>query len=218
VVSPDGDVLVPGFADGVRPPTEQERALLREVPFPGDFLKQRAGVARFTGDLDDVAAGEAVRVKPTLTITGIEGGDLRDDVTLGIPATATAKVEIRLVAGQDPEDALAKLTAHLKASGFDDVEVHEMARSRPNMTDANDPWVALVADAARRTYGTEPVVEPYTIWIGNQGVLAGTPIVGVGVSRADAGIDGPNEYIRLDDFKAGIKHVIEVMAAMAGAR
>jgi acetylornithine deacetylase/succinyl-diaminopimelate desuccinylase-like protein len=75
-----------------------------------------------------------------------------------------------------------------------------------------------VADAARRTYGTEPVVEPYTIWIGNQGVLEGTPIVAVGVSRADAGIDGPNEYIRLDDFKAGIKHVIEVMAAMAGAR
>jgi acetylornithine deacetylase/succinyl-diaminopimelate desuccinylase-like protein len=45
-------------------------------------------------------------VQPTLTIGGIEGGDIRDDVTLGIPATATAKVEIRLVAGQDPEDVL----------------------------------------------------------------------------------------------------------------
>jgi acetylornithine deacetylase/succinyl-diaminopimelate desuccinylase-like protein len=214
LVGPGGEVLVPGFADGVRPPTEQERAMLREVPFPGDFLKQRAGVSRFTGDLDDAEAGVAVRVQPTLTIAAIEGGDQRDDVTLGIPATATAKVEIRLVAGQDPEDVLQKVTSHLKASGFDDVEVHEMARSRPNMTDANDPWVTVVADAARRTYGTEPVVEPYTIWIGNQGVLAGTPIVGIGVSRHDAGIDGANEYIRLDDFKAGIKHVIEIMAAM----
>jgi acetylornithine deacetylase/succinyl-diaminopimelate desuccinylase-like protein len=215
LVGPDGEARVPGFADDVRPPTEQERAMLTDVSFPGDFLKQRAGVMHFRGGLDDAAAGVAVRVQPTITIGGIEGGDLRDDVTLGIPATATAKVEVRLVAGQDPADVLEKITAHLKASGFDDVEVHEMASSRPNMTPADSPWVALVADAARRIYGTEPVVEPYTTWIGNQGVFAGTPIVGIGVSRADAGIDGPNEYIRLDDFKAGIEHVIEIMAAMA---
>ena len=215
LVGPHGEVRVPGFADDVRPPTDAEREMLLDLSFPGEFLKQRAGVDRFTGDLSDAEAGVAVRVQPTITIGAVEGGDQRDDVTLGIPATASAKVEVRLIAGQDPSDVLAKITAHLQASGFDDVEVHEMARSRPNMTPADDPWVALVADAARRTYGTEPVIEPYTIWIGNQGVLEGTPIVGVGVSRADAGIDGPNEYIRLDDFKAGIKHVVEVMAAMA---
>ncbi len=215
LVGPDGEVRVPGFADGVRPPTAAEREMLLDLSFPGGFLKQRAGVERFRGDLSDAEAGVAVRVQPTITIGAIEGGDQRDDVTLGIPATATAKVEVRLIAGQDPSDVRTAITAHLAASGFDDVDVHEMASSRPNMTPADSPWVALVADAARRTYGTEPVVEPYTTWIGNQGVLEGTPIVGVGVSRADAGIDGPNEYIRLDDFKAGIKHVIEVMAAMA---
>ena len=218
LVGPDGDVRVPGFADGVRVPSEEELAMLRDLAFPGDFLKKRAGVSAFKGGLDDDAAGVAVRVQPTLTITGIEGGDLRDDLTLGLPATATAKVECRLVAGQDPSDVLERITAHLKASGYDDVEVHEMARSRPNRTAPGEPFVQLVADTARRTYGTEPVIEPYTTWIGNQGVLAGTPIVGVGVSRADAGIDGPDEYIRLDDLKAGIKHVVEVMAAMADAR
>ncbi|MEE3921385.1 hypothetical protein V2I01_33555 [Micromonospora sp. BRA006-A] len=61
------------------------------------------------------------------------------------------------------------------------------------------------------------MIEPYTQWIGNQGVIADLPIVGVGVSRADSGVDGPNENIRLDDYKAGIKHVIEVMAALAVA-
>lgn len=62
------------------------------------------------------------------------------------------------------------------------------------------------------------MIEPYTQWIGNQGVLADRPIVGIGVSRADSGVDGPNEHIRLDDYRAGIKHVIEIMAAMAVAR
>ena len=140
---------------------------------------------------------------------------MRDDVTLGIPSTASAKLEIRLVPGQDPDQVLAAIRTHLAATGFGDLDIEVMATSRPNVTDHRDPFVALVADAARRVYGTEPVIEPYTQWIGNQGVIAGRPIVGVGVSRADSGVDGPNENIRLDDYRAGIKHVVEVMAAMA---
>ena len=119
--------------------------------------------------------------------------------------------------GQDPRRVLDSVRKHLADSGFSDVDIEVMATSRPNLTDHRDPFVTLVADAARRVYGTEPVVEPYTQWIGNQGVLAGRPIVGVGVSRADSGVDGPNEQIRLDDYRDGIRHVIEVMAAMGGA-
>ncbi|MBT3103154.1 M20/M25/M40 family metallo-hydrolase [Streptomyces sp. COG19] len=154
---------------------------------------------------------------PTLTIAGIAGGDMRDDVTLGIPATATAKIEIRLVPGQDPQRVLGAVRAHLSKGGFGDLAVEVMATSSPHHTDHTDPFVALVADAARRAYGAEPLVEPYTQWIGNQGALGDVPIVGVGVSRADAGIDGPNEHIRLEDYRMGIKHVVEIMAAMAVA-
>jgi acetylornithine deacetylase/succinyl-diaminopimelate desuccinylase-like protein len=211
---PDGDVRVPGFADDVREPTAPERELLRAVPFDGGFLRRRAGVDAFRGDLDDAVAAEAIRTRPTLTVTGIEGGDMRDDVTLGLPATAAAKVEVRLVPGQDADRVLGCIRDHLSSSGFDDVRVEVMATSRPNVIDPGHPFVALVADAARRTYGTEPVVEPYTQWIGNQGVMGDLPIVGVGVSRADSGIDGPDEHIRLGDYRLGVRHVVEVMAAM----
>ncbi|RKN12474.1 M20/M25/M40 family metallo-hydrolase [Streptomyces radicis] len=214
---PDGTVTFEGFADGVRPPTERESELLRALPFDAAFLRERAGVERFTGDLDAPGAAVAIRTRPTLTVTGVEGGDNRDDITLGLPATATAKIEIRLIAGQDPDRVLAALTDHLRLAGFGDLDVRVMASSRPHLTDHRDPFVSLVADAARRVYGAEPVAEPYTQWIGNQGALAGPPIVGVGVSRADAGIDGPNEHIRLEDYRMGVKHVIEVMAAMASA-
>lgn len=215
---PDGSVTVPGFADGVRPPTEAERDLLAQLPFDGEFLKGRAGVDAFTGGLDNTAAAEAIRTRPTLTVTGFTGGDNRDDVTLGLPATASAKVEIRLVAGQDPDRVLEAVRKHLAEGGFADIDIEVMATSRPNLTDHRDPFVTLVADTARRAYAAEPLIEPYTQWIGNQGVLTGLPIVGVGVSRADAGIDGPNEHIRLEDYRKGVKHVIEVMAALAVAR
>lgn len=215
MVTPDGTVLVPGFADGARPPTDAELALLGEIEFDGEFLRRRAGVDGFIGDVDDREAAVAIRTRPTMTIASLTGGDDRDDVTLGIPAEASAKVEVRLVAGQDPQQVVDAIRAHLDGTGFADVEIDVMATSRPSLTDHRDPFVALVADAARRTYDAEPVIEPYTQWIGNQGVLADRPIVGVGVSRADSGVDGPNEQILLEDYRAGIKHVIEIMAAMA---
>jgi len=215
LVDDDGDCRVPGFADGVEEPTPRIRELLEALPFDVDFLLDRAGVTRFRHDEDAVAAAAAIRMRPTLTITSIEGGDSSDDVTLGIPARAAAKVEIRLVAGQDPDAVLSAIEKHLVAEGFGDVTVEVMAVSRPNRTDPDDPFVDLVGRTAREVYGTEPVIEPYTQWIGNQGVLAGIPIVGVGVSRADSGIDGPNENIRLDDYRDGIRHVIAVMAELA---
>ncbi|WP_329378684.1 M20/M25/M40 family metallo-hydrolase [Streptomyces sp. NBC_01716] len=212
---PDGTVTVDGFADGARQPSEHELELLRQLPFDGAFLRERAGVDSFVGGLDDTEAAIAIRTRPTLTVTGIEGGDTRDDITLGLPATATAKIEIRLIAGQDPQKVFTTLRKHLVEHGFGDVSLEIMAASRPHLTDHRDPFVALVADAARRAYGTEPMVEPFTQWIGNQGALGGHPIVGIGVSRADAGIDGPDEHILLEDYRTGVKHVIEVMAAMA---
>ncbi|MFD5897091.1 MULTISPECIES: M20/M25/M40 family metallo-hydrolase [unclassified Streptomyces] len=212
---PDGTVTVEGFADDARQPTEHERELLRQLPFDGAFLRERAGVQTFVGGLDDTEAAIAIRTRPTLTVTGIEGGDTRDDITLGLPATATAKIEIRLIAGQDPQRVFTILRKHLVEHGFGDLALEIMAASRPHLTDHRDPFVALVADAARRAYGTEPMVEPFTQWIGNQGAFGDRPIVGIGVSRADAGIDGPDEHIRLEDYRTGVKHVIEVMAALA---
>jgi acetylornithine deacetylase/succinyl-diaminopimelate desuccinylase-like protein len=211
----DGDCVVPGFYDGAETPDADEQALLAALPFDSEYLLTRAGVDGFRHGEDSVAAASAIRTKPTLTISGLEGGDRRDDVTLGIPDHAWAKLEIRLVAGQDPQAVLEALARHLQTVGYGDVTIDVMAMSRPNRTSFTDPFVTLVGDAARDVYGTEPVLEPWTQWIGNQGVLAGLPIVGVGVSRADSGIDGPNENIRLDDYRNGIKHVIAVMAAMA---
>lgn len=211
----DGAVLIPGFAEGATRPSTSDRELLARLEFDGDFVKRRAEVDSFLGDLNDVEAAEAIRMEPSLTVTGIAGGNQEDDVTLGIPATAWAKLEIRLVAGQDPAQVLGALQVHLEASGFQDATIDVMASNCPNGTDSGDPFVRLVADAAERAYGTEAVIEPYTQWIGNQSVVGDRPIVGVGVSRADSGVDGPNEHIRLDDYRAGILHVIEVMAGMA---
>jgi acetylornithine deacetylase/succinyl-diaminopimelate desuccinylase-like protein len=208
-------VTIPGFYDEVRPLTEEESELLAEVEFDAGYLLDRAGVDRFMQDVSSVEAARLLRTVPTVTIGGMVSGDLTDEITLGLPGSAEAKVEIRLVPHQDPDRVLEAIRSHLDEHGFSDVGIEVIGASRPHVTDHRDPFVGLVADAARRAYGKEPVIEPYTTWIGNQGVCAGMPIVGVGVSRADSGIDGPNEHILLEDYRKGIKHVVEIMAAMA---
>ncbi|WP_432826160.1 M20/M25/M40 family metallo-hydrolase [Dactylosporangium sp. CA-092794] len=215
--APDGRVRVPGFYESARPASPAERELLSRIEFDGEFLRRRSGVTAFAGELDDREAAVAVRTVPTLTIGGIEAGDNRPDVTLGLPAVATAKVEARLVAGQRPDHVLRAIEDHLRAEGFPDVEVAVVASNAPYHTDHRDPFVALVADAARRAYGRDPVIEPFTTWVGNQAALGDRPIVGIGVSRADSGFDGPDEHVRIDDYRLGIRHVVEIMAAMADA-
>ena len=66
-------------------------------------------------------------------------------------------------------------------------------------------------------YEAKPVIEPYTTWIGNQGSIGPRPVVGIGVSRVESSIDGPNENITIADYRKGTAHVIEMMAAMASA-
>nr|WP_030559015.1 hypothetical protein [Streptomyces exfoliatus] len=72
VLNPDGSCAVTGFADDARVPTDAERALLEKMPFDGAFLKKRAGIGAFRGDLDDTEAAVAIRTVPTLTVTGVE--------------------------------------------------------------------------------------------------------------------------------------------------
>lgn len=214
LVDGDGRVRIPGF-DAVREASAEELALLRDVEFDVDYLTKRAGVAQLVGNPSPEEAAVRVRTLPTVTLGGIQAGNLADDVTLELPDAARAKVEIRLVPGQDPDRVLGAVQRHLAAGGFGDVTIRVLGASRPSTTDHRHPFVGLVADAARHVYGTEPVLEPYTTWIGNQGAVTGMPIVGVGVSRHDSGIDGPNEHILLADYRRGIELVIEVMAAMS---
>ena len=43
-----------------------------------------------------------------------------------MPAKASAKLDFRLVPGQDPYDILAKLQVHLETHGFEDVTVTQL--------------------------------------------------------------------------------------------
>ena len=130
LTSADGNtILVPGYYDGIRPPTEEEQQLINGAARGRDEsqLRQAAGVARFIDDLQGREAIVETLYMPTLNIDGIWSGYTGEGVKTILPHIATAKVDSRLPVGLDPDEALQKIRDHLDAQGFDDIEIRKLS-------------------------------------------------------------------------------------------
>jgi acetylornithine deacetylase/succinyl-diaminopimelate desuccinylase-like protein len=130
LTSEDGNtILVPGYYDGIRPPTEEEQVLINGAAKNQDpeLIKKSLSVARFIDDLDGTDAIVETLYMPTLNVDGIWSGYTGEGVKTILPHMATAKVDSRLPVGLDPDEALAKIRAHLDAGGFEDIVLRKLS-------------------------------------------------------------------------------------------
>ncbi len=67
-----------------------------------------------------------------------------------LPAKAMAKMDFRLVPDQDPDDILEKLKAHLKAQGFEDVQVKKLSAAEPVVTPIDGEFVQRRSERSAR--------------------------------------------------------------------
>lgn len=217
----NGRVLIPEFYRDARPANPAERGLMQRHPLDTEGLKKRWQVSRLLGPSDDpVALTEQSLFEPTCNIAGIWSGYSGPGTKTVLPGEATAKLDFRLIADQDPQHILANLRKHLAAHGYSDVEVRELeGDSRPAQSPVDTPLMKAVADSARQIYGLEPRVLPRMAATGPMEALCqrhGLPAIGgAGVGYAGSRTHSPNENIRLEDFILGIKHVAAILAAFA---
>jgi len=144
LTSPDGNtILVPGYYDGIVPPTEEESLLINAGIEQRDDVRMQEmlGVSRW---IDNKTGNDAVielLYQPTLNIDGIWGGYTEEGVKTILPHTASAKVDSRLPPGLDPHEALAKIRAFLDANGFDDIEIEKLSAYPASQTSVEAPAV-----------------------------------------------------------------------------
>jgi acetylornithine deacetylase/succinyl-diaminopimelate desuccinylase-like protein len=162
LTSPDGNtILVPGYYDGIRPPSEEESQLINAGLEQMDDaqLQDILSVSRWVDDKTGADAIVELLYQPTLNIDGIWGGYTEEGVKTILPHTATAKVDSRLPPGLDPDEALAKIRAHLDANGFADIDIRKLGGYPASQTSVENPAVQAALSVFLK-YANDVTVKP----------------------------------------------------------
>jgi len=114
LVTPQGDILVPGVEDLVAPLTEEEKKLYDALDYGIKDVEESAGASIALSD--DKATVLMGRMRyPSLSLHGIEGAFSAPGAKTVIPAKVSGKFSIRLVPDQTPEKVDPLVEAYLKA-------------------------------------------------------------------------------------------------------
>ncbi|WP_137177451.1 M20/M25/M40 family metallo-hydrolase [Roseomonas sp. AR75] len=108
-----GAIAVADFERDVPPVTPAMRAALAAIPYDVAAHDASIGIAPSGRDTADFL--ERLWLRPTLDLNGMWGGYTGAGGKTVIPAEAHAKISMRLVPGQDPAQAVAAVTTHLRA-------------------------------------------------------------------------------------------------------
>jgi acetylornithine deacetylase/succinyl-diaminopimelate desuccinylase-like protein len=209
---PDGRVLIDGFYDDVRPPSAEDEKQLEALSFEEGMEKERLGISNFVGGDTSVDFRRRFFFEPTCNIAGIVAGFTVPGASKTVlPKEAMAKVDMRLVPDQDPDDIIAKLKRHLAKRGFGDIEVGTHSMEHP-VRSPEDSLIGQAAIAAAEGVFAGLAIAPMMIGTGPMYPVASTlgiPTVSPGgVSRPDSDIHAPNENCRIEDFLNVIEYTV----------
>ncbi|KQL49808.1 acetylornithine deacetylase [Brevibacillus choshinensis] len=215
------EILVEGFFDGIEEPTEDEKKVVSELPFSEEATAQLYGLKRpLITEAKGVDPREAMVFHPTMTICGLDSGYTGEGAKTVLPKNAKAKVDCRLVPGQDPQHILKCIENHLAKHGFTDISVTMINGQKAYRSDFHHPFVAHVLDSARDIYDKEPVLAPNAAGTGPMFIFGEElklPVVSTGVGWVGCKVHAPNESIRLKDFEDGIAHMVVMLSGFANA-
>lgn len=153
----DGQVLIEGFYDNIRPPSPREKELLQKLPFDAEDIGQKIGYPQL--EMDGETYYHKLTMEPTFNINGIQSGYTGEGMKTIIPSTATVKMDVRLVIDQDPTDIYEKIVKHVEKHA-PDIEVEFIAAMEPSRTSADLDIVKVLTNAVHLAYEQEPLIQP----------------------------------------------------------
>lgn len=210
--SPDGAINIPGLYNSVRPLSDQEREFLqRQSANTTAQLMQAAELTSLPGEAG-YSVVERATARPTFEIHGISGGFTGEGAKTVIPAVATAKVSLRLVANQRPAevaDLVRRRVTELAPEGVQ-ITVRDLHGGDPVETSIDAPIMQVAAQALEeefgkpveyeRSGGTIPVAALFS-------AVLRQPVVMMGFGLSDDNVHAPNEKFFIPNYYAAIRSV-----------
>ena len=213
-----GVVQIPGFYDDVVALTAEERKEFADLPFDSHgFLSEIEAV-----DFGEpgYTVPERIGARPTLDVNGMWGGYTGEGAKTVLPATAHAKISMRLVANQRPADIARKFEDYVNAiaPASVQVDIETMQGGQAYLGDTSSAYFKAAADALGEVFGKTPV---FTREGGSIPVIAafkdilGLDSILAGFGLADDRIHSPNEKMEMDLFVAAKRFAVRVWPAIA---
>ena len=202
MVSEDGNtILVPGYYDDIRQPNVEESQLINAgiEQWSDQQLQEMMAVSRWIDDKSGTDAVVEYLFTTTMNIDGIWGGYTGEGVKTILPHKATAKVDSRLPPDIDPDEALAKIRAHLDNNGFGDVEIRKLSGYPAAQTSISDPAVQAALSVFKK-YADNVAVQPRTAGSAPFYQFTqrlGLPLIPAGLGFG-TGAHAPNEIILIE--------------------
>jgi acetylornithine deacetylase/succinyl-diaminopimelate desuccinylase-like protein len=222
-----GRVTIDGFYDDVVPLTAEERKAIDDIPDVAPVLMQTFGFARpETGDRLELRHN-----LPALNINAMEaGGGIGGQGRTIIPATASARLDLRFVKAVDPSKQFEHLVAHIRKQGYVlvDKEPDEATRAAhaliasvsriggyPAGRTPMDAPIAraitkAVADAAGGPIVRLPTIGGSAPFYLFSDVLK-VPTIGLSIVNFDNNQHGANENLRIRNLWEGIESMAAIL-------
>lgn len=162
LVSRDGNtILVPGYYDDIRPPNDEESRLINAgiEQWSDQQMQDMLGVNQWIDGMSGVDAALEYLFTTTMNIDGIWGGYTDEGTKTILPHRATAKVDSRLPPDIDPDEAMAKIRAHLDNNGFGNIEIRQLGGYPAAQTSVDAPPVQAALSVFKK-YADELAVQP----------------------------------------------------------
>jgi acetylornithine deacetylase/succinyl-diaminopimelate desuccinylase-like protein len=187
-----GKILIPGFYKGVKAPTKDELKAWKRLPFNSVLYRTWA--------------------RPTLEVHGMPGGFIAAGAKTVIPAKAQAKVSMRLVPNQDPDDIFKKYSAFVKKHTPKGIEtkIKVWSKGPAAVVGTDNRYIKAATEALHDTFkkdtvfirsgGSIPIVTDF------QDVLK-IPSVMMGFGLPDDNLHAPNEKFHIPNFHKGIETI-----------
>lgn len=215
---PDGEVLVDGFYDNVRPVTPGEERLLSQIPFDEKSFLKGIGVPDQEGR-GPVESLKRIMFRPTLNINGLGSGHMGEGMRSIVPYRAVCRIDVRLAADQEGDDVFDKIVRHVKER-VPEASVSRVGLMEPSRTSVDLPESRAIVAAVRRSWGVEPVVMPSSGGSLPDYVftrILGVPSATVPYANTDESNHAPNENLNLELFTQGVKtsmHVMDIVGSL----
>jgi acetylornithine deacetylase/succinyl-diaminopimelate desuccinylase-like protein len=208
----DGHILIPGFYNRVVPPSTKEREAWARLPFDErDYTEKEMGARELVGE-PGIPLFERLWARPTFEVHGIRGGFTGEGAKTVIPARAVAKISTRLVADQDPKEAVELLKQAVAKACPRGVtaELKVLHTAPPSLVNPDNRFIHASAEAMSEVFGKP------TVYIRSGGSIPivaafeqslGIPSVMMGFGLPDDNLHAPNEKLHLPNFYRGIEAV-----------